>query len=57
MEQPLYLMLHGEPLFDQLRNMECWSDSPLTTKGIRQSIRAREYFKAVDLSAAFLFSF
>ena len=53
MEQTLYLMRHGETLFDQLGKMEGWSDSPLTKKGIRQAKRASEYFKAVDLSAAY----
>lgn len=32
MEQTLYLMRHGETLFDQLGKMEGWSDSPLTKK-------------------------
>ena len=45
MEQTLYLMRHGETLFDQLGKMEGWSDSPLTKKGIRQAKRASEYFK------------
>ncbi len=53
MEQTLYLMRHGETLFDQLGKIEGWSDSPLTKNGIRQAKRASEYFKAIDLSAAY----
>ena len=30
----LYLMRHGETLFNQRRKIQVWCDSPLTEKGI-----------------------
>lgn len=53
MEQTLYLMRHGQTLFDSLGKLEGWSDSPLTEKGKRQAKAAAKYFEQVDLSAAY----
>ncbi|KRL87320.1 histidine phosphatase family protein [Ligilactobacillus apodemi] len=53
MEQTLYLMRHGQTLFNSLGKIEGWSDSPLTLKGIAQAKDASKYFKDVDLSAAY----
>lgn len=39
MKQTLYLMRHGETLFNQLGKIEGWSDSPLTENGIKQAKR------------------
>jgi len=41
----LYLMRHGETLFNQLHKVQGWCDSPLTEKGIAQAKIASEYFQ------------
>ena len=41
----LYLMRHGETLFNQLHKIQGWCDSPLTKKGIDQCLQVRHYFK------------
>ena len=40
----LYLMRHGETLFNVQHKIQGWCDSPLTEKGIKQAQRARDYF-------------
>lgn len=40
----LYLMRHGETLFNQLNKVQGWCDSPLTEKGIQQGETAKKYF-------------
>ncbi|WP_336577053.1 histidine phosphatase family protein [Candidatus Enterococcus mansonii] len=44
-EKTLYLMRHGETLFNQQKKIQGWCDSPLTEKGIRQAQIAGNYFK------------
>lgn len=39
----LYLMRHGETLFNQRRKIQGWCDSPLTEKGIEQAQKAENY--------------
>lgn len=34
MSTEVYLIRHGETMFNQLNKMQGWSDSPLTDKGI-----------------------
>ena len=41
----LYLMRHGQTLFNQLERKQGWCDSPLTELGIKQAIMAGKYFK------------
>ena len=36
----LYLMRHGETLFNVYRRIQGWCDSPLTEVGINQAIKA-----------------
>ena len=36
MAKTLYLMRHGETLFNSQHRIQGWSDSPLTSKGIKQ---------------------
>ena len=43
----LYLMRHGETLFNQRRKIQGWCDSPLTKKGIEQAKKARELLKDI----------
>lgn len=42
----VYLMRHGETLFNQQKKIQGWCDSPLTEKGKQQAMIAREYFLA-----------
>lgn len=44
MSKTLYLMRHGETLFNQQRKIQGWCDSPLTVKGRNQAIIAGKYF-------------
>lgn len=40
----LYLMRHGETLFNQQKKIQGWCDSPLTELGKKQAKIAKEYF-------------
>lgn len=44
MKKTVYLMRHGETLFNQQQKIQGWCDSPLTEKGIKQAQIAKEYF-------------
>ncbi len=41
----LYLMRHGETLFNVQKKIQGWCDSPLTEKGIQQAKIAKQYFQ------------
>lgn len=41
----LYLMRHGETMFNVQHKIQGWCDSPLTDKGIQQAKKAGQYFK------------
>lgn len=45
MKKTLYLMRHGQTLFNKRRKVQGWSDSPLTELGIKQAEIAAKYFK------------
>lgn len=45
MKKKLFLMRHGETLFNQLKKIQGACDSPLTEKGIQQAQQARAYFQ------------
>lgn len=45
MAKTLYLMRHGQTLFNQQKKIQGWCDSPLTPKGIRQAQIAGLHFK------------
>lgn len=45
-KKTLYLMRHGETLFNTQEKMQGWCDSPLTEKGKAQARKAREEFFA-----------
>ena len=49
----LYLIRHGETLFNQLKLVQGWCDSPLTELGIQQAQKAREILKNIKLDAAY----
>ena len=45
MKKTLYLMRHGQTLFNKRRKVQGWCDSPLTELGIKQAEAAAKYFK------------
>lgn len=55
MKKTLYLMRHGQTLFNARRKIQGACDSPLTQKGIEQAQVARDYFKknGIVFDAAF----
>ena len=53
MVQTLYLVRHGQTLFNQHGKMQGWCDSPLTERGIQQAKTAADYFKDIPLGSAY----
>ncbi len=45
MKQTLYVMRHGETLFNKVKKIQGWCDSPLTKQGMQQAKCAGRYFK------------
>lgn len=45
MKKTLYLMRHGQTLFNVQHKIQGWCDAPLTTLGIQQAEVAAKYFK------------
>lgn len=43
----LYMMRHGQTLFNVRKKIQGWCDSPLTEEGIRQATKAREILKDI----------
>lgn len=50
MSTTLYLMRHGETLFNVMRKMQGWSDSPLTEDGIAQAKAAGTWMREHGLT-------
>ena len=50
MKKTLYLMRHGQTLFNFRRKVQGWCDSPLTNLGIKQAVIAGEYFKRNNIT-------
>lgn len=48
MMKHLYLMRHGETLFNKRRKIQGWCDSPLTENGILQAKAAKKYLDNID---------
>ncbi|MFY9902151.1 MAG: histidine phosphatase family protein [Trichococcus sp.] len=46
----LYLVRHGETLFNIQGKIQGWSDSPLTQRGIKQAQAVRDYFESEGIS-------
>lgn len=42
----LYLMRHGETMFNVQGKIQGWCDSPLTTRGKQQALRVKDYFES-----------
>jgi broad specificity phosphatase PhoE len=53
MKKTLYLMRHGQTLFNVRRKIQGACDSPLTELGIKQAEHTRKYFKSIDLDFAY----
>lgn len=53
MSKILYIMRHGQTLFNQKRRIQGSCDSPLTELGIEQAKKAAEYFKDIKLTHAY----
>ncbi|RRK10858.1 histidine phosphatase family protein [Lactiplantibacillus garii] len=49
MAKTLYLMRHGQTLFNKLHRIQGWSDSPLTEQGIAGAKQVGAYFKSHDI--------
>lgn len=45
MKKTLYLMRHGQTLFNVQHKIQGWCDAPLTELGINQAKIAGQYFK------------
>ena len=48
-----YIVRHGQTLFNVLRRVQGWCDSPLTNEGIAQAKRLNETMKKVPFDVAF----
>ena len=48
MKKDLYLMRHGQTLFNVRRRIQGWCDSPLTELGKQQALKAKEYLKDIS---------
>lgn len=55
MAKTLYLMRHGQTLFNQYHKIQGWCDSPLTDFGMYQAKIAGQYFReaGIEFDAAF----
>ena len=53
MKKTLYLMRHGQTLFNSRRKLQGHCDSPLTDLGRKQAKIAGEYFKNIDIDHAY----
>lgn len=53
MKKYLYLMRHGETLFNVKRRIQGSCDSPLTENGINQARKASRYFKDIKIDYAY----
>lgn len=52
----LYLMRHGQTLFNEQKKIQGWCDSPLTKKGIEQAKIAGKYFLDQGISFDYAYS-
>jgi Fructose-2,6-bisphosphatase len=50
MGKTLYLMRHGQTLFNRQHKIQGACDSPLTVKGIADAKKVGNYFKKIKLS-------
>ena len=50
MKKTLYLMRHGQTVFNLRGKIQGWCDSPLTAEGIRQAGYAKRYFEEREIA-------
>lgn len=50
MDKTLYLVRHGETLFNRRGLIQGWCDSPLTARGLEQADRLGAWFRARNIS-------
>lgn len=50
MTKTIYMMRHGETLFNTQKRVQGWCDSPLTENGIAQAKLAKDYFAEQEIS-------
>ena len=50
MKKTLYLMRHGQTLFNMQHKIQGWCDAPLTQLGIEQAKIAGKYFLKNEIS-------
>lgn len=50
MEKVLYLVRHGQTLFNVQHKIQGWCDSPLTELGIKQALRVKDYFDSHNVT-------
>ncbi|MBG9983143.1 histidine phosphatase family protein [Aerococcaceae bacterium DSM 111020] len=50
----IYLVRHGQTLFNLLGRTQEWSDSPLTELGMNQAHQVGKYLKDINLIMYFL---
>ena len=53
MKKDLYLMRHGQTLFNVRRKIQGWCDSPLTKQGIKEIENMAEQLKDYKIDAAY----
>lgn len=56
MVKTFYLMRHGQTLFNELKKIQGWCDSPLTDLGKQQASQAKGYFKEAGIQFGQAFS-
>ncbi|MGK9045665.1 histidine phosphatase family protein [Mammaliicoccus vitulinus] len=56
MSKTLYLMRHGQTLFNEKKKIQGASDSPLTKLGIEQALMAKNYFEEANIKFQSLYS-
>lgn len=56
MKKTVYLMRHGETLFNTMKLNQGQCDSPLTENGIRQALAAKEWFRKRDITFGAVYS-
>ena len=49
----LYIVRHGQTLFNYLERVQGWSDSPLTERGIRQGKAVAKYLSSVSFDQVY----
>ena len=56
MVKTLYLMRHGQTVFNLKGKIQGASDSPLTALGVQQANAAQQYFKTKNIHFDYLYS-